>query len=78
MARGQSGLGRDHPRSAHPFGSSITIVLSMRYRGSLKWSEGGPGGVPRTVFGEMPPCQATNTSPNVPNQPCLSICKQGR
>jgi hypothetical protein len=46
----------------------------MAYRGSLKWSEGGPGGVPRTPFGEMPPRQATNYDVNVPNRPFLSIC----
>ena len=45
--------------------------------GSLKWSEGGPGGVPRTLFGEMPLRQAPNYDPNVPNQPFLSTCKQG-
>ena len=47
----------------------------MRYRGSLKWLEGGAGGVPAPRFSAMPLCQATKCDPNVPNQLCLSTCK---
>jgi hypothetical protein len=37
--------------------------------------EGGAGGVPHTLVGAMPLCQAPNYDLNVPNQPCVSICK---
>ena len=53
----------------------LTILFSMAYRFSLKWSEGGPGGVPRLLFGKIPLCQATDCDLNVPNRPFLSVCK---
>ena len=65
--------GSSLPRS--PVEYKLTIVFSRLYRGSLKSSEGGAGGVPVPHFSAILLCQATNTSPNVPDKPCLSICK---
>jgi hypothetical protein len=53
----------------------LTILFSMAYRLSLKWSEGGPGGVPPSSFRRDAALPGPEMRRNVPN-PTLPIYMQ--
>src|ERR1035437_3382214 len=69
----QSRPGRDQLSNVRTFDSRITVLFSLPYRGSLKWSEGGLGGVPRTLYQPF----LSICRPNLYAGPSLPIIRVG-